>query len=113
MSDLTEPLHGRAADEIRDQLRADGLTAPVRDLLAAILDALTVPFPANSEPHDAHYRLLDKRASYVCASLRGLLADEHPEPAFDAGFIRKRTASLPAAYKPWVAPEDRTDGGSR
>lgn len=101
MTDTTGPLHGKAADR---------LPSPVRELLAAIEAALTVPIPATDEPHDAGWRLLENRASYVCASLRGLLADEDPEPAFDADFIRKRTAALPATYKAYVAPEDRPAG---
>ncbi|MGW0626076.1 Rmf/CrpP fold protein [Streptomyces sp. NPDC002758] len=44
---------------------------PVRDLLAAVLDALDIPHPATVGDSEAHDRILIDRASHAKIALRG------------------------------------------
>ncbi|KIF69229.1 hypothetical protein HY68_12555 [Streptomyces sp. AcH 505] len=101
MSEQTEPLHGRAADEIREQLRATTAGDPMRDYLAAIVEALDIPQPRAFNDR-AHARLLESRARSVLTSLRGLLEDgKNADPGFDARWIRKSIAANPVTYEPY------------
>lgn len=116
MSTPKEPLHGRAADEVRDQLREHPaplpeITGPVREYLNTILDALTLPAAAREER--AFQQLLDDRVSGVTASLRGLLRDSSTEDGdvtFDVGYLRRRILLSPATYEVRQAPEAKGEG---
>lgn len=102
MSDLTEPVHGRAADEIRDQFRAATAGDPMRDYLAVIVEALDIPLPAAASEDRAYLRLLESRTRSVLTSLRGFLEDGPiADPGFDARWIRKSVTGNPVTYEPY------------
>lgn len=115
MSATAEPLHGRAADEIGQQLREhlaqlDEITGPVGEYLAVIVEALDAPFAA----HDTRARqaLLDERLGWVMASLRGLTdaKDRHlRDVTFDVGYLRRKIEETPVTYDVYRAPDDRGD----
>ncbi|MFJ5105177.1 hypothetical protein [Streptomyces sp. NPDC088554] len=127
MNDITEPLHGYAADEVRDQLRA-GIPAVVqtvidtqaaelrtlraeavqhRDLLAAIAESLDVPLPSIATRDELVCRgLLSSRASRVVSAARLILAKGHSLDG-TAQWIRRGAANTPVTYTPWVQAEER------
>lgn len=73
------------------------LPEPVRDLLAAVLDALDLPHPAAIGGTEAHDRLLNTRASHARRALRSVLDDDGHGmgPAWDAAYLRERLAEHP------------------
>lgn len=74
------------------------LPEPVRDLLAAILEALDLPHPATVGGTEAHDRLLNTRAVHARIALRSLLDDgPHMGPAWSAKYLRERLAEHPIA----------------
>lgn len=98
---LDEPLHSRAADEIRDQLRAAALPAPVRDLLAAIADSLDLPLPGLTERDEEEAaRLMRVRARRIHNAAR-LILDEGHTVTRSAEWIREMTVDTPVNYTPW------------
>ncbi|MFF2525920.1 hypothetical protein [Streptomyces liangshanensis] len=109
MSDLTEPLHGRAADEVRDQLRTTPTLLPFHDLLAAIVDTLDVPSAANYEDIDTARRLLGTRAGQLRGYLRGMVEGQH-QPDIHADGIRRMTADTPVTYVPYASPRAAENG---
>jgi hypothetical protein len=74
------------------------LPEPVRDLLAAILEAINLPHPATIGGHEAHDRLLNTRAVHARIALRNLL-DDAPDlgAAWQAAYLRERLAEHPVA----------------
>jgi hypothetical protein len=91
--------------------RAPAITGPVREYLAAILDAVDLPAPARVL--DAERRLLDERVGWVVASLRGLLADDSPDHGdvtFDLGYLRRKIEETPVTYELFRAPEAQEAG---
>lgn len=77
------------------------LPAPVRDLLAAIGEALDVPSPSlDRDAEIAHRRLVDDRILYVRASIRDLLAGDHTLGIeWEANYLRRKAAERPATYR--------------
>ncbi|MGY1498565.1 hypothetical protein ACW4TU_18530 [Streptomyces sp. QTS52] len=75
------------------------LPEPVRDLLAAVLEALDLPHPATTGDTEAHDRLLSARARHACIALRSVLDDDGRGmgPAWDAAYLRERLAEHPVA----------------
>ena len=75
------------------------LTEPVRDLLAAVLEAIDLPHPATIGGSEAHDRLLADRVVYARLALRSALGDDAlgPDmgPAWDAKYLRERLAKHP------------------
>jgi hypothetical protein len=72
--------------------------AEVRDLLAAVLEALDIPHPATVGGAEAHDRLLATRVMHARIALRNLL-DDGPDlgPAWSAKYLRERLTSHPIA----------------
>lgn len=72
------------------------LPEPVRDLLAAVLEALDIPHPATVGGIEAHDRLLNARAVHARITLRNFL-DDAPNlgPAWNARYLRERLAEHP------------------
>lgn len=72
------------------------LPEPVRDLLAAVLEAVDVPHPATFGGTEAHDRLLATRAMHARIALRNLL-DDGPDlgPAWNAQYLREQLAKHP------------------
>jgi hypothetical protein len=89
------------------------LTEPVRDLLAAILEALDLPHPATFGDTEAHDRLLNTRAVHARIALRSLL-DDGPDmgPAWSAAYLRERLAEHPVTgYVTADQAHERLDAG--
>ncbi|MFJ4692828.1 hypothetical protein [Streptomyces sp. NPDC088766] len=70
----------------------------VRDLLAAVLEAIDLPHPATIGGAEAHDRLLNTRVVHARIALRNLL-DDGPAlgPAWTASYLRERLAEHPIA----------------
>ncbi|MGW1000762.1 hypothetical protein [Streptomyces sp. NPDC002520] len=77
------------------------LPEPVRDLLAAVLEAIDLPHPATFGGTEAHDRLLNDRVVYARLALRSALGDTDlgPDmgPAWNAQYLRGRLAKHPVA----------------
>jgi len=74
------------------------LPEPLRDLLAAVLEAIDLPHPATVGGQDAHDRLLNDRAVHARITLRSIL-DDGPDmgAAWNAQYLRERLAKHPIA----------------
>ena len=74
----------------------DPISAPVRDLLTAVLEALDLPHPATVGDTEVHDRLLNTRAVHARIALRSLL-DDGPDlgPAWNAAYLREQLAKHP------------------
>ncbi|MEU6101160.1 hypothetical protein [Streptomyces flaveolus] len=70
----------------------------VRDLLAAVLEAIDLPHPATTGGAEVHDRLLAARVVHARVALRNLL-DDGPDlgPAWTAKYLRERLAEHPVA----------------
>lgn len=72
---------------------------PVRQLLAAVLEAIDIPHPATYGHQSAHDRLLNDRVMYARLALRSTLGDAElgavMGPAWDARYLRDRLAQHP------------------
>jgi hypothetical protein len=79
--------------------------AGVRELLAAVLEAIDLPHPATVGDEPAHRELLAGRAMHAAVALRTVLAAERDgEPAFSTAYLRERLAEMPAdGYRHWGA----------
>ncbi|MFD0312322.1 hypothetical protein [Streptomyces sp. NPDC127119] len=75
------------------------LPEPVRDLLAAVLEALDIPHPASVGGCEAHDSLLNSRAVHARIALGSVLDEEGPGmgPAWNAEYLRERLAEHPVA----------------
>lgn len=73
------------------------LTPEVRDLLAAVLEAIDLPHPATAGGSEVHDRLLAARAVHARIALRNLLDGPSLGPAWTAQYLRKRSAQHPVA----------------
>jgi hypothetical protein len=74
------------------------LPEPVRDLLAAVLEAIDLPHPATTGGSEVHDRLLATRVVHARIALRNLF-DDGPDlgPAWTAKYLRERLAEHPVA----------------
>lgn len=107
MSAMDEPLHGRTADEVRDQLRA--IPAPVTGLLAAVLEALDIPHPATIGDTETHDRVLNDRAMHTVIALRNILGGDPMGIEWTTSYLRERLAEHPpTGYRHYGTP--RTEG---
>lgn len=89
------------------------LTPGTLDLLNAIAEALDIPYPNGADDDRPYVRLMETRISLLRASLTGLLDDEkndHANPSFDAGYIRKSAARHPVTYTPYALPAKQEAG---
>ncbi|MGY1499163.1 hypothetical protein ACW4TU_21690 [Streptomyces sp. QTS52] len=78
-------------------MNAQTLPEPVRDLLAAVLDALDLPHPACVGGTEAHDRLLNTRAVHARIALRSAL-EEHPLGIeWTTTYLREQLAKHPVA----------------
>ncbi|MFI8303703.1 hypothetical protein ACIF80_09660 [Streptomyces sp. NPDC085927] len=68
----------------------------VRELLAAVLEAIDLPHPATTGGAEVHDRLLSARVVHARIALRNLL-DDVPDlgPAWTAKYLRERLAEHP------------------
>ncbi|MFG2130509.1 hypothetical protein ACGFNV_22205 [Streptomyces sp. NPDC048751] len=72
------------------------MDADVRDLFAAVLEAIDLPHPATTGGAEVHDRLLSARVVHARVALRNLL-DDGPDlgPAWTAKYLRERLAEHP------------------
>lgn len=100
MSAIDEPLHGRAADEIRDQLHA--IPEPVPGLLAAVLEALDIPHPATIGDSEQHAKVLADRVMHARIALRSVLDGDPVGIEWTTEYLRERLAEHPpTGYRAW------------
>lgn len=69
--------------------------ANVRDLLAAVLEAIDLPHPATTGGAAVHDQLLVDRVTHARIALRSVLDDDAPDTAWEAEYLRKRLAQHP------------------
>jgi hypothetical protein len=74
------------------------LPEPVRDLLAAVLDALDIPHPATTGGAEVYDRIRNERATHVAVALRSVL-DVKPlmDIEWTTAYLREQLAKHPAA----------------
>lgn len=87
------------------------LPAAVTDLLAAVVEALTVPLPSTEQADErAYHRLLEQRTTDVRIILATLL--DYPDVPIDndADDVRARIAATPVTYALY---EPAADGGQQ
>lgn len=69
---------------------------PVRDLLAAVLEALDLPNPATIGDGATYDRLLNERAMHAAIALRSVLTDKPlMDIAWTTAYLRERLAEHP------------------
>ncbi|MFD9444248.1 hypothetical protein ACFWBR_20370 [Streptomyces sp. NPDC060006] len=69
----------------------------IRDLLAAVLEALDIPHPATTGGTEAHDRILNDRATHAMIALRSVL-DDKPlmDTEWTTAYLREQLAKHPA-----------------
>lgn len=78
---------------------ASQLTKPVRDLLAAVAEALTIPLPIGERADQrAYHQLLEQRSFFVRINLLALVEEVDADLTLDAVHLRKCTAEMPVTY---------------
>lgn len=93
-------------------VRRDQYPAAVRDLLAAVVEALAIPMPGIDDKDErAHRRLLELRAMDLRVMLASFLEFPHLDITRTAGEIRARTAAAPVTYTVYVPAEQAEAGG--
>jgi hypothetical protein len=86
------------------------LSEPVRDLLAAVLEALDIPAPATVGDTDAHHALLADRAMDAVVALQCVLQARGDCAEWSADYLRTQLAAKPpTTYWHW---QDRTVQGA-
>lgn len=85
------------------------LHADVRDLLAALYEALDVPSPDITVADEkAHYELIERRAFDARIVIASLLKHDDVDPGATAQ-LREWTAARPVTYTPWQDPDEGND----
>lgn len=78
---------------------ASQLSKPVRDLLAAVAEALTIPLPSRERADErAYHQLLEQRSFVVRINLLALVEEVDADLTLDAVHLRKCTAEMPVTY---------------
>jgi hypothetical protein len=67
----------------------------VRDLLAAVLEALDIPHPAATGDAGTHDRILNDRACHAKIALRSVLDDSPLGVEWTTSYLRERLAETP------------------
>ncbi|MEV2228409.1 hypothetical protein AB0H69_07490 [Streptomyces phaeochromogenes] len=82
----------------------DPIPEPVRDLLAAVLEALDLPYPATIGDRETHDRILNDRVTQAKIALRSAM-EEHPLGIeWTTEYLREQLAELPpAGYQHYAA----------
>ncbi|MFI0134735.1 hypothetical protein [Streptomyces luteogriseus] len=68
---------------------------PVRELLAAVLEALDIPHPATVGHQEAHDRILNDRVTHAKIALRSALDGGPLGVDWDTQYLRERLAEHP------------------
>ncbi|WP_030543114.1 hypothetical protein [Streptomyces albus] len=91
-------------------MNAHEIPEPVRELLAALADAVDLPLPDITDADERRAgNVLRDRARTAVAVARGVLDDDH-DPARAAAYLREQTAATPANYRPWRDPLNGGEG---
>lgn len=79
---------------------------PIRDFLAAVLEALDIPHPATVGDAEVHDRILVDRAMHAVIALRNVAAGEQPLGVeWTTAYLREQLAKTPATgYRTWGEP---------
>ncbi|MGP4092570.1 hypothetical protein [Streptomyces sp. KR55] len=73
----------------------------LRELLAAVLEAIAIPHPATVGDGEVHGRILLDRVMDARVALEGVL-QRGDEPGWSADYLRERLAEKPATgYRAW------------
>ncbi|GAA2386940.1 hypothetical protein GCM10010420_07280 [Streptomyces glaucosporus] len=69
---------------------------PVRDLLAAVLEAIDIPYPATVGDSEQYGEVLAERVMHTAVALRNVL-DDRPlsEVEWETAYLRERLAEHP------------------
>jgi hypothetical protein len=74
----------------------DEMPAPVRDLLAAVLEAIDIPYPATVGDSERYGVVLEQRVLHAVIALRNVLADRPlMDITWDTAYLRERLADHP------------------
>ncbi|MFM9656723.1 hypothetical protein [Streptomyces scabiei] len=69
---------------------------PLRDLLAAVLEALDIPYPATVGDGETYDRILIERVGHAKIALQGVLVDDAPLGVdWTTAYLRERLAEHP------------------
>ncbi|MCI0385430.1 hypothetical protein [Streptomyces sp. CNQ085] len=72
------------------------IPAPVRELLAAVLEAIDLPYPATLGDSERYREVLEQRVMHAAIALRNVLADRPlMDIAWDTEYLRERLAEHP------------------
>lgn len=82
------------------------MSAAERDLLAAVLEALAIPYPATVGDSEIHDRILLDRVMDARVALDGVL-QRGDDPGWSADYLRAQLAKKPAVG--YRAAGDRRD----
>ncbi|MBN3928937.1 hypothetical protein IQ279_04660 [Streptomyces verrucosisporus] len=81
------------------------IPTPVRELLAAVLEAIDLPMPDITETDERRAAAVQRDRTRVAAIVtRGVLERGH-DPGHGAAYLRRRVAEVPADYCPWTGPQ--------
>lgn len=74
-----------------------------RDFLAAVLEALDIPFPATVGDSERYHAVLADRVMHAVIALRNVLdAEPYLDVARTTAYLRERIAATPATgYQQW------------
>lgn len=95
---INEPKERRLA------LKEQSTEEQMRDLAAAVIEALSVPIAARADDRDAAASLMRSRAAWVRGALGIVPGGWDPMHATVA--VRQGIADLPVTYEPYVSPEE-------
>jgi hypothetical protein len=78
--------------------------AQLADALAAVREALDIPYAATVGDDEIRARILDQRLGHAVAMLQGIFGrDTVPDIPWSAAYLRARLAEHPAqGYKTWA-----------
>jgi hypothetical protein len=77
-------------------MTAREIPAPVCELLAAVLEAIDLPYPATVGDSERYHDVLEQRVAHVAIALRGVLHDRPLMGAeWEAEYLRERLAEHP------------------
>jgi len=86
------------------------LPPALRDLLAAVVEAIDVPLAQHADDDQARARLLDHRANHAVIAIESVLKHGTEDVEDSARWLRERTAREPVTFTPWDRPAGAEGG---
>ncbi|MGY1453826.1 hypothetical protein [Streptomyces sp. SS8] len=84
------------------------IPAPVRELLAAVLEAIDLPYPATIGDSERYREVLERRVMHAAIALRNALHDRPlMDITWDTEYLRERLADHPPTSYRHVGGEGR------